>query len=114
MDAPQELLKLLSDTKKQLEHLRVLGVEGIRGTATAAPIDAPREKPLSKPVIDQAPPESSRTPVASLFGEVAPAATPLLPSNESFEQIHAEIGDCIRCPLHQERTRVVHTEGDRK
>jgi uracil-DNA glycosylase len=114
MDAPQELLNLLADTKKQLEHLRVLGVEGIRGTATAAPIEAPRAKPLPKPVIEQAPAESPRTPVASLFGEIAPAAPTLVPSNETFEQIHAEIGDCTRCPLHQQRTHVVHTEGNRK
>ncbi len=33
---------------------------------------------------------------------------------ESMEQIWADIGDCIRCPLHQGRTHVVHTEGNRK
>ena len=38
----------------------------------------------------------------------------LTPSSETFEQIHAEIGDCTRCPLHLERTHVVHTEGNRK
>ncbi|HSK62671.1 MAG TPA: uracil-DNA glycosylase, partial [Pyrinomonadaceae bacterium] len=33
---------------------------------------------------------------------------------ETFAQIHAEIGSCTRCPLHLERTHVVHTEGNRK
>ena len=65
-----EFVKLITDTRKQLEHLRELGVESIR----------------------------------------IPVKTPADP----FEQIHQEIGDCTRCPLHQERTHVVHTEGNRK
>src|SRR6185503_1675711 len=67
--------------KKQLEHLRELGVESIR-----VPV------PTERPVITQI---ESKSP-------------------ETFEQIHAEIGDCTRCPLSQERTHVVHTEGNRK
>lgn len=35
-------------------------------------------------------------------------------TTETFEDIHREIGDCTRCPLHEERTHVVHTEGNRK
>ena len=108
----EELLSLLVDTKKQLEHLRVLGVEGIRGTAVvAAPaikVHQPAPAPRSQPVIEQAPSSTS------LFGDIAPAPAKLQPSTETFEQIHYEIGDCIRCPLHQERTHVVHTEGNRK
>src|SRR4029078_2199489 len=52
--------------------------------------------------------------VDSLFGELAVGAEGLCPSGESFEDINQEIGDCTRCPLHQERTHVVHTEGNRK
>ena len=48
------------------------------------------------------------------FGDIAPAPVKLTPSTETFDQIHAEIGDCTRCPLHLERTHVVHTEGNRK
>jgi DNA polymerase len=89
--APQELVNLVIDTKKQLEHLRVLGVEGIRGLPPPVP-DVP----------------------SSLFADLAPAPAKLTPSAETFEQIHREIGDCTRCPLHLERTHVVHTEGNRK
>ena len=28
-----------------------------------------------------------------------------------MEQIWADIGNCIRCPLHEGRTHIVHTEG---
>jgi len=92
----KDVLDLLNETKKQLEHLRALGVEGIR--------------------VDPQPNPYNPRPAAptSLFGDIAPAATKLTPSNETFEQIHAEIGDCTRCPLHLERTHVVHTEGNRK
>lgn len=106
----QELLDLLADTKKQLEHLRVLGIEGIRPTAATAPTAA---RPA--PITSAEPPKQveTRSP-SSLFGELTPAAPVLTKSTETFEQIHAEIGSCTRCPLHLERTHVVHTEGNRK
>ena len=98
-----ELAALLADTRKQLEHLRILGIEGIRPTAT--------QQRGQAPLPDLSIPEGHS---ASLFGDLAPAAQTLAPSTETFEQIHCEIGDCTRCPLHQERTNVVHTEGNRK
>jgi len=94
-----ELLNLLVDTKKQLEHLRILGVEGIRPIAAASPAIEIQQ---------------SAAPASLLFGDIAAAPPKLQPSAETFELIHAEIGDCIRCPLHQQRTHVVHTEGNRK
>ena len=90
-----EFQKLVTETKKQLEHLRELGVEGIR---------------VSVPETTAAPTQISD----SLFGELTPPPSKLTPSTETFEQIHAEIGNCTRCPLYQERTHVVHTEGNRK
>ena len=100
--ASKELLDLLSETKKQVEHLRALGVEGIQ----------PKVRPA--PVVPAPVPPISPGPLSSLFGDLAPAPVKLQASTETFEQIHAEIGDCTRCPLHQERTHVVHTEGNRK
>lgn len=116
---PQELLDLLSETKKQLEHLRALGVEGFRcATAVVPAINLqPKATVIQKPEQPRPQPPAEQTssvPVSSLFGDIAPPAPVLAPSVETFEQIHAEIGDCTRCPLHQERTHVVHTEGDRK
>src|SRR6185295_13729306 len=98
----EELRNVIAETKKQLEHLRVLGVEGIQVTEVTKPV-----------VVENVP---AAEPMTSLFGDMAPAPAPvkLTPSTETFEQIHAEIGDCTRCPLHLERTHVVHTEGNRK
>ena len=110
MKPSPEVQQLITDTKKQLEHLRVLGVEGIRldksvdlNLTPAAPI------PTSpKPLVETRPTHTA------LFEDLTPSPQKLTPSTETFEQIHAEIGDCTRCPLHLERTHVVHTEGNRK
>lgn len=72
-----DLNTLITATKKQLEHLRELGVDGIQIRVSETP-------------------------------------TRTESSTETFEQIHAEIGDCTRCPLHEGRAHVVHTEGNRK
>ena len=103
--ASKELLDLVAETKKQLEHLRVLGVEGIQTSTAAAPAPAPA--PAQTKTLASAP-------SGSLFGDLIPAPAKIERSAETFEQIHAEIGDCTRCPLHQDRTHVVHTEGNRK
>jgi uracil-DNA glycosylase len=71
-----EIVELI---KKQLRHLRELGVEGIRVS-------------VEPPVVTQIQKASA----------------------DPFESIHREIGDCTRCPLHEQRTHVVHTEGNRK
>ena len=112
MKPSPELQQLITETRKQLEHLRVLGVESI-------PLDP---APVSAPAINAKRPGDDRgagikaeieKPI-SLFQDFAPAPQKLTPSTETFEQIHAEIGNCTRCPLHLERTHVVHTEGNRK
>ena len=111
--ASDELRDLITETKKQLEHLRALGVEGIQTVTAATPavvVQPPRVQ--SEP--PKTPTPSASEPITSLFGDIAPAPAILTKSTETFEQIHAEIGDCTRCPLHLERTHVVHTEGNRK
>jgi uracil-DNA glycosylase len=112
MKPSSELQQLITDTKKQLEHLRVLGVEHI--PLNPARVSAPAQN-VKRPGADRGtgtkPP--TEKPIA-LFQDFAPAPEKLTPSTETFEQIHAEIGDCTRCPLHHERTHVVHTEGNRK
>jgi DNA polymerase len=45
----------------------------------------------------------------SLFADM----TQTLPeSTETIEEIRADIGNCIRCPLHEGRTKIVHTTGN--
>jgi DNA polymerase len=105
MKPSPELRELITETKKHLEHLRAIGVENIR---LHNDLD---EDPARK---REALPAQAAEKRISLFNDLAPAPEKLTPSTETFEQIHAEIGDCTRCPLHQDRTHVVHTEGNRK
>lgn len=45
----------------------------------------------------------------SLFGDI----TQTLPdAGETIEEIRADIGNCTRCPLHEGRTKIVHTTGN--
>ncbi len=47
----------------------------------------------------------------SLFGEIAQT---LPESTETIEEIRLDIGNCIRCPLCESRTKIVHSEGTRE
>ncbi len=47
----------------------------------------------------------------SLFGDI----TKTLPeSKETIEEIRLDIGNCTRCPLHEGRTKIVHSTGNRQ
>jgi DNA polymerase len=49
-----------------------------------------------------------------LFPDIAVQPETIPKSTETLEQIWADVGDCTRCPLHEGRTNIVHTEGNRK
>ena len=104
-----ELLELVKETKKQLLHLQALGVEGVQLSKEPVP-----RSTATVPVFQQPTSNVSQTERVSLFGDLGPQAEKLALSQETFEEIHNEIGDCTRCPLHRERKTVVHTEGNRK
>lgn len=59
-------------------------------------------------------PAGSSLPQNVLFGDLAAPPPVIEKSSETFEQIWADIGNCTRCPLHQARTNIVHTEGNRR
>lgn len=118
MKPSPEVSELISETKKHLKHLRALGVEGIRINQNSRVVEKTpvpeiriNEDPARK---REAPPAQVAETRSSLFNDPGPAPQKLTPSTETFAQIHAEIGDCTRCPLHEGRTHVVHTEGNRK
>jgi len=127
----QELLELVHETQKHLKYLQELGVEGIQKhenniisvvkheqSATSARSLASGKPTLNQSKaakIDQVTKEqTSKDSSTSLFGDLTPQPARLAPSTETFEEIWVEVGDCTRCPLHQGRTNVVHTEGNRK
>jgi len=123
----QELADLISETKKTLLHLQTLGVEEVqlpvRGSETATREAVTTQPPThpqttvsaairAKSVAPEPPPPPRL--LDSLFGDLGPSPEKLEQSSETFDQIHMDIGDCTRCPLHRERKTIVHTEGNRK
>lgn len=137
-----ELRSLIKQTEEQVSYFQELGVSGI--TLEAVLTNETPEQPRSQservvrqtsattergslfarstprgvpaeitPEIPGKPPLPS-LPQDDLFGDVRPPAEEISRSGESVEQIWADIGDCIRCPLHQGRTHIVQTEGNRK
>ena len=123
MDAP-DLFDLITQTKKQLLHLQTLGVDGIQIAEAIAQLHSdPGSVPIgttqTTPAIPNVPKsstseQSTKSLLNSLFGDLGLAPEQLETSAETFEQIHLDVGNCTRCPLHRERTTIVHTEGNRK
>jgi uracil-DNA glycosylase len=133
-----EILSLASSVREHVSYLHELGIETVpvvdpsRATVESSPADhiqnilqrqSDASKPLASPAIarvDVAPkaipytPKIPQTVPGSLFGVLSPASQKLEKTTETFEEIWADIGDCTRCPLHQDRTNIVHTEGNRR
>jgi uracil-DNA glycosylase len=94
-DRMQNVLQRHSEASKPLASPAV-------ATVGVAPKASPYSQKVSQPATD------------TLFGVLSPASQKLEKTTETFEEIWADIGDCTRCPLHQGRTNIVHTEGNRR
>jgi DNA polymerase len=129
-DATRELQELITATREHFQYLQELGIETVEpvellpaidqrpstSQTTIPPTRSTTVPPMTSTVSTQPArvrPIQDPTP-ETLFGDLAPSAERLVKSSESFEDIWADIGYCTRCPLHQGRTNVVHTEGNRK
>jgi len=125
-----DLNSLVSQAREYLKYFQELGVENVE---ISLPVDT-SSKPVTKtesgrtpikmasaPVTAHraAPPVapsqagSTEQPTDTLFADIAPPVPSLTKSEETFEEIWADIGDCTRCALYQGRTNIVHTEGNR-
>jgi uracil-DNA glycosylase family 4 len=128
-----ELLSVAEEAREHALYLQELGIESFQGEARRGPITLSSnssatlveaqlpKQPVSARVREPQPIARPATPVATtapstadtLFGNIF--ETPQVPfpqSNETFEQIWADVGACTRCPLSEGRTHVVHTEGN--
>lgn len=119
-----ELASLMQNAREQLTYFHELGVENIEATSlrVGPPVSSTSPQPpvplfarvsavMAEPVLNDSP--QSITPAApALFGDLTPPAATFTKSSETFAQIWADIGNCTRCPLHQDRTNIVHTDGN--
>jgi DNA polymerase len=130
-DTSDDFAELVRDAAAYVSYLRDLGVVDAGGGAPEAPasprpaaaaeVSTPAAPVQAAPVQAaplQAAPEpvpeaamaSKKTEPPSLFGDdVAPLEGV---SEETLEQIRADIGECIRCKLCEGRTKIVYGEGD--
>lgn len=113
--AASELISLTRDAREHLTYLHELGIEGAETQVELPLIQETKTQPSfgyrrvpTVPLGDHAPAFRD-----SLFGETKPEPSRLAKSSETFEDIHADIGNCVRCPLYEGRTHIVHTEGNR-
>lgn len=79
-------------------------------------LGAPRSDQRPKAPVPRVPTETEsmrRSPTKSVLNSLLTAEpeAPLAPTGESLTDIREAIGDCTRCPLHEGRTQIVHTEG---
>ena len=110
-----ELLSLTRDAREHLTYLHELGIEGINkevGPSAGVVARAERASVGKPPFVNLVPERVPEAP-STLFGEIKPALGRLVRSSETFEDIHADIGNCVRCSLYERRTHIVHTEGKR-
>ena len=103
-----EIASLTSHAREHLTYLHELGIEG-----TDAPLELTAVSAETKPPLQPRNAPVDSAPGPTLFGEIKPAPATLTKSSETFEEIWADIGNCVRCPLYERRTHIVHTEGDR-
>jgi len=130
-----EFISIVEDAREQLTYLHELGVVNVETESQQLSETIPAE-PKAQVLYDQSPQPSkelstsgltanaagtfpgTQPPItsrpATLFGDLAAPEPIIEKSSESFEQIWSDIGDCTRCPLHERRTNIVHTEGNRR
>ena len=132
-----QLESLISDAREQLTYFHELGIENleivpaISETGTTPRTPAQLQRTISRPEAKARPaipvhlgdvPNSPRVETElsrigdtpALFGDIAPMNVLAPESDETFEEIWAEIGNCTRCPLYQGRTNIVHTDGNQR
>jgi len=110
-----EFLALLKAAQEQVAYLKELGVEGAEKQSTGAAVKKVLASDKPEEPYAAASPQAAAAPVSdSLFGDLSSPPLRIQKSSETFEEIWADIGDCTRCPLHQGRTNIVHTDGNRK
>jgi uracil-DNA glycosylase family 4 len=132
-----ELLSVATDIREHLSCLHELGIDRVEplsepGPVTELAIAYPedlnqklpprRTQTVAVPTLlpagaSKPSPSLPKAPTiafSTLFGNLTATSQKLEKTDETFEEIWADVGDCTRCPLHERRTNIVHTEGNRR
>lgn len=133
-----ELQSLFSDAREHLTYFHELGIEYVErspvisGSGPTPRVPEQLQRTTSPPLTEARlavptvnpndvlnsrrvePRKSAVAATPALFEDIAPAMAAVPASDETFEGISAEIGNCTRCPLYQGRTTIVHTDGNQR
>ncbi len=117
----KELLSVVKQIKEQVLYLQEMGTIGIERESHQA---LPTTPQVSHEARQSAPARviprqvgfnsTALLPQETLFEGMASSPATLAKSDESLEQIWADLAGCTRCPLYEKRTNIVNTEGNRK
>jgi uracil-DNA glycosylase len=132
-----ELLSLATDIREHLSCLHELGIDRVEPANTTSPVIEPAIA-YPEAINQKLPPRRRQTGVvptlvppaalkpspslprattnapSTLFGDLTATSQKFEKTDETFEEIWADVGDCTRCSLHERRTNIVHTEGNRR
>jgi DNA polymerase len=106
------------ELRRYLEFYRDLGVKDVWRVAPAvAAVPEIVPEPPPRPVIEQVPEPEPEAPPIPPPAIMKPAPTELVlpsltPENDTLEKISADIGDCKRCRLCEQRNKIVFGSGD--
>jgi len=112
--------------KRELEFYRDLGIRQLnipetplaapaapaarRVQATSAPQPASQPAPVPRPQAPPAPVQTAPAPRPTSFE--MPSLLPVAPDNDTLDKISADIGDCRRCRLCEQRHKIVFGSGN--
>lgn len=109
--APSSTKKAVAGEPKEIHTQALSDSHGIHGQGLSTSASAASVANVSHRARQS---DAASLPQDTLFADIAAPPPIIEKSSESFEQIWSDIGDCTRCPLHQGRTNIVHTEGNRR
>ena len=100
--------------REKLEATRLSKISPSSAATDSTLIQPRPAPPQSPPAMQINEPKPEEKKMDSLFGDLTPEKETLPESNETAEEIRADIGECVRCPLYAGRTKIVHTTGNWK
>ena len=114
--AAEPILKAESDETKNtrrslLESTKLSRLPSLPKRTSTFSSFTNNNKPIASREKEMANIPTEEVPQDSLFGDFKPT---LAESNETLEEIRADIGNCTRCPLHEGRTKIVHSTGNQQ
>ena len=104
--APPPKIEIEAPPRKVSAGTRLASLPSLKKRATAS-LNTEIQNATANEMTETSPASAPAT-ADTIFGD----SSGLPDSNETMEQVWADIGNCTRCPLHEGRTQIVQTVGN--